>query len=452
MAMSAAILVPLLGIVALILGPQFVVVSWLIGSPTIFGFPNQILRTLPFVTMERLLLALLIVMVFLDYVFSKRRTAWLALEKTILIFLIYALISLLLHTDMQSLNKNGWLWIQYLLPMACFIVSRRIEWTEKGLKTLLAVLTITGFLVGLTGVLQSRFGFNLFPANFQNVTAGHSGRAHGTFSSAHTYVATLFIFLSVTLLQFSIYKDSFLRFLLIAAMGVIAVAIVLGATRGPWIGAAIAIVIIFIKHPPIRPLLVVGGFAAFVVGLGYFVLMIDYMDSFIIRVLNITTLQGRAAAWATAVNMVVDNPLFGVGFNTGAYLQNKAEYITGIGSLTAQYAVYHGVPHNEYLNVAVMLGVSGLTLFLMILVKAVKLMFQIFNNEQESYLRRHLALYAGAILVALMFNSFFSDTFLQDYFWVLAFFLAGVAAGNLDFLSRQTLDRVQGSGVNEPAY
>ena len=127
--LGAFILVILFGIVAVMLGPQFVAAGWLIGSPTIFGFPNEILRALPFVTMERLLLFVLIVMIFLHYAFSKRITKWLPLEITALVFLIYALVSLILHTDMISYRRDGWLWIQYLLPMASFIdkPSNRVE-------------------------------------------------------------------------------------------------------------------------------------------------------------------------------------------------------------------------------------------------------------------------------------------------------------------------------------
>jgi len=173
-------------------------------------------------------------------------------------------------------------------------------------------------------------------------------------------------------------------------------------------------------------------------------MLADQLSGIVNRIMDIGSLQGRAAAWATAVNMISDHPLFGVGFGSGAYAENKAEYITGIGSLTAQYAVFHGVPHNEYLQVAVMLGVSGLILFLMILIRMVKLMFQIFHDTNETNLRRHLALYAGAIIIALMFNSFFSDTYIQDYFWVLAYFLAGIAAGNLDDSTRPIEYKEQG--------
>jgi O-antigen ligase len=442
--LSAIILVILFGVIAVMLGPQFIAAGWLIGSPIIFGFPNQILRALPFVTMERLLLFTLVVMVFLQYAFSKRKTQWLALEITMLVFLVYALVSLALHTNEIRYRNDGWLWVQYLLPMAGFIVSRRIEWTDMGLKILLAALTFTGVSVAIIGILQSRFGIDVFTTNYQTITAGHTARAYGTFTNSHTFVASLFIFLTISLLQYTIYKDSIMRFVLIIAMGVIAVGIVLGASRGPWIGAALAFMIIYIKHHQVRPLLIIGGFIGIIVGTILFVTMIEHLDGFINRVMNFGTLAGRAAIWATAVNMISDNPLFGVGFGSGSFSLHKAEYITGIGSLTAQYAVYLGIPHNEYLHVAVMLGVTGLILFLMILIRLVKLMFQIFRDKNKNSLRRHLALYTGAIIIALMFNSFFSDTFVQDYFWSLAFFLAGIVAGSLEFAHGQTAGNEHG--------
>ena len=449
--MGAAILAILFGIIALMLGAQFIAAGWFIGSPTVFGFPNEILRALPFVTMERLLFVVLVGMVFLQYAFSKRKTQWLPLEISILVFLIYAFVNMALHTDMDMVRRDGWLWVQYLLPMGSFIVSRRIEWSEKALKSLLAALTFTGVFVAVIGVMQSQFGINLFTMNYQTITSGHTGRAYGTFSNAHTFVATLFIFLTITLLQFSIYKDAIIRSILIVAMGIIALGIVLGASRAPWIGAALAFVIIFIKHPQARPLMLIGGIVAILVGLFFFVSLLDHLDGFIKRVTNLGTLKGRAAVWATAANMIADKPFFGIGFGAESFALHKPEYITGIGPLSAQYAVYLAIPHNEYLHVAVLLGITGLILFLLILIRLVKLMFQIFHNKNENNLRRHLALYVGAIIVGLMFNSFFSETYMQDYFWVLTYFLAGIAAGNLDMLTRQAHENKHGDGFYEPA-
>ena len=449
--LGAFILAILLGVIALMLGPQFIAAAWMIGSPTVFGFPNEFLRGLPFVTMERLSLFALIAMIFVRYAFSKRKTRWLPLEMTILIFLVYTLLNLAVHTDAASVRQDGWLWIQFMLPMSSFIVSRRIEWSDEKLKLLLAALTVTGAFVAIAGILQSRFGISIFTRNYQTITIGHSGRAYGPFSSAHTYVASLFIFLTISLLQYSIYQDKFLRMLLILAMAIMAIGIVLGVSRGPWMGAALAFIVIFIRHPQARPLILVGLLIIFVAGIGVSIMLAEHLGAITGRVFDIGSMQGRAAAWATAVNMVSDHPLFGVGFGSTTYSDNKAEYITGIGSLSAQYADFHGVPHNQYLYVAVLSGICGLILFLMILTGLARLMFRVFHNRNETDLRRCLALYVGAIVIALMFNSFFSDTYLQDYFWVLAYFLAGVAAGNVDYLSRRELENGHGGRCLESA-
>ena len=158
--LGAIILILVLGVVAVILGPQFIAAGLLIGSPTIFGFPNEILRPLPFISMERLLVLGLIVLVFLQYSFSKQRTNWLTVELTIVVFLTYALISLVVHTDSLRYTKDGWLWVQYFLPMTSFIVSRRIAWSEDRLKALLAALTVSGVFVAISGILQSLFGID----------------------------------------------------------------------------------------------------------------------------------------------------------------------------------------------------------------------------------------------------------------------------------------------------
>ena len=99
-----------------------------------------------------------------------------------------------------------------------------------------------------------------------------------------------------------------------------------------------------------------------------------------------------------------------------------SEYITGAGS-------YDLVPHNEYLHVAVMLGLPGLILFLCIVVGMVRLMFAIHMDTESSSVRRRLGVYVGATIIGLLFNSMFSDTYLQDYFWMLTYFLAGLAVG-----------------------
>ena len=194
---------------------------------------------------------------------------------------------------------------------------------------------------------------------------------------------------------------------------------------------------IFVKQPQVRPLVLVGGLGGLIVGVFLLGIFADVLQFLIYRIGNVASMEGRAAAWATAVAMVVDSPLTGMGFYSSAYFDHKPEFYTSIGLIPSYLATFHGVPHNEYLHVAVLLGVPGLILFLMILFGIVRTAFRVFENPDEPPLRRHLGLYSGAIVIALMLNSVFSDTFLQDYFWLLAFFLVGIAAGRLESASRE---------------
>jgi hypothetical protein len=154
------------------------------------------------------------------------------------------------------LRQDLWFFLQYAMPMLMFSISRRIEWSDRGTKVLLAFLTTTGVVLAVIGVLQSLLGITIFTMDYQNVTPGHIGRAYGTFTSAHTYIATLFIFLTMTIFQYGMYRDALVRFVLLSSMFVMLVGIVLGETRAPWGGAALALFIIMLRDRDIEPLLV----------------------------------------------------------------------------------------------------------------------------------------------------------------------------------------------------
>lgn len=449
LALGAMILVGLLLFLAILTGPQLIVALWLVGAPTVFNFANQILKALPFITMERVMFGILVGLVVLKTIFSKQnRYPRLGLETLIYIFLAYMLASLAFSATSTTVKQDLWFFLQYAMPMLMFPISRRIEWSERGAKILLACLTVTGVILAIIGILQSLFGLTIFTMEYQDVTSGHVGRAYGTFTNAHTYIATLFIFLSVTIFQFGMYRDGLLRSLLLCTMFGMLLGIVLGETRAPWLGTALALFIIMLRDRSVRPLLVVGGVVAFIAGLVVMALMIDKLGAFIERVTTLSTMADRLATWATAVNMIVHNPLVGIGFGADAFDLHKPEYITGIGPLSAQFAVYLVIPHNEYLHVTVLLGLPGLALFIGILASVVRLMFRIHADPDSSVMRRRLAVYVGATIIGLLFNSLFSDTYVQDYFWMLAWFLAGFVAGLPQRFGQPEPVETRGRGVS----
>lgn len=411
-------------------GPQCIVGIWLFGAATVFPIANQILSALPFITMERLMFALIVGVVAIKAILRRGvQRKVIGLEVAIACFLIYATLSLFSATSKASFTHDVWFLLQYAIPMFMFMVGRRMQWNEQQVKKLLLVLTVTGVLLALVGILQSLLGIDWFAAQDQNVTQGHKDRAHGAFSNAHTYIATLFIFLALSVMQFGMCKDALLRAALLFAIMLMALGIVLGQTRAAWFGAGVGMIVIMIRDPSVRPLIVTGGMLGIMAGTAVMFLMIDQLGFFIDRVTNLTTMASRLVTWATSVNIISHFPIFGVGFGAEAFLNIKRYYFASFMGLPQQYAVYLQVPHNEYLHVTVLLGFLGLAIFLFILINLLVRLFRVDSDTDIPVFQRKLALYTAASILGLMCNSLFSDTFVQDYFWMLAFFLAGLSIG-----------------------
>lgn len=445
--LGAALLVALLLFLVILGGPQLIAIIWLMGSPTVFGFANQVLSALPFITVERVMFVLLSGIVALKVIVNHGdRAPRERLEKIILVFLAYALVSLMVTTDAVLVRQDLWFYLQYAMPMLMFFIGRRIDWSEQGIRMLLGGLTVTGVALALIGVLQGVFNITAFIPQEHNVTAGHVDRAYGTFSNAHTYAATLSALLCIAVLQFGVYRDGLVRFGLLLAMAVMGLGILLGQTRAPWGGAALALFVIMLGDRSVRPLLVIGAIVAFIGACIAAFLMVDQLSALWERVTDLDTMIGRLATWATAANMIAHNPVFGLGFGAYTYALNKPEYITGVGGITPQEAVYLSVPHNEYIHVTVLLGLPGIVLFLWILVAMIRLMLRVRAETGQDFIRGRLGLYVAAIILGFLFDSMFSDTYLQDYFWVLACFLAGVTAG-----SHRVLWRLEKPVLNEGA-
>ena len=424
-------------------GAKLLPYIWLLGPPTFFILVDKVIGGIPGITMERLMIGTLGFKLCLDLVFDNERQHPLTLlEGLLILFCAYALVSLLIHTNTDNLDiliDDLWLLLQYAMAMASFVIGSRLHLTEQGVKRMLALLSLVGVYLSFLGVLQT-FGLDLFGNVEAGLTKGHEGRALGPFNSAHTYSATLLIICVLTLWQYTFYRDAMVRTALVGMMLAMAVGILLGQTRAPWVGFAVSLLIIFIKDRKVRPLLLIGAMVCLPIGVVILITMTDELALFIERALTISTMADRFATWATAINMVADNPVFGLGFTADAYSAHKFEYITGIGSLPEQFATYLGVPHNEFVYVTVMLGVTGLTLFIAILYKLTRLMISIHRDTSNPPMCRQLGLYIYAIIIGLIVNSMFSDTMLQQYFWTITYFLAGVVSGLVILVRQESVD------------
>jgi O-antigen ligase len=81
------------------------------------------------------------------------------------------------------------------------------------------------------------------------------------------------------------------------------------------------------------------------------------------RILDPGPLYNRLALWATAANMVLHNPLLGVGFGRTSFAEHAPDYLTNFGEVDASWAIGVGVPHNEFLHIGTLLALPAVLLF-----------------------------------------------------------------------------------------
>jgi O-antigen ligase len=423
----AAILFGLLLLVAMLLGPRALTLLWVVGQPTIFGLPNQVLKAIPLVNVERVLFVSIVGMMALNMVFGRKKYAGLSsLEVLMVVFLTYALISLAMSTQLLSLRKDLWFYMQYMMPMMMFMISRRMDWSERDVRVIFAWLSLAGVVIAVIGVLQLALGFTIYvPA--ENITHAED-RAVGTFVNPGEFGAVLSMFLLLTLLQYSWYRDALARSALLLAMLAMTIAILLAKSRAPWLGLVCAIGIIYVRDRSVRPLIVVGAVIGLVSLAALWSLMAEQIG-FESRVTNVDTIQSRLINWATALNMIVHNPVFGIGFGYESYLLERHEYMITVGSLPIQDGVSLSTPHNEFLQVGLMLGILGLVMFLGIMYLLLRLVLAEHVDLGSSPLYRQCALYVFAIVISVLIKSMFSTTAQHAYLWTATYFLAGLVAG-----------------------
>jgi len=118
--------------------------------------------------------------------------------------------------------------------------------------------------------------------------------------------------------------------------------------------------------------------------------------------------ETRLTLWDDAMQLFRDNPLFGTGFNTYAYMHRIREYQD---------------THNYYLKVLVETGVIGLLLFLGLLWKLFSAGFGLYRRSSDGLLAAVGLGLAGWVVAAAVANCFgdrWNYPQVSGYMWIIA--------------------------------
>lgn len=123
----------------------------------------------------------------------------------------------------------------------------------------------------------------------------------------------------------------------------------------------------------------------------------------------------RVVSWLAALQLLEDNPIIGVGFNTVGFVQRAYGWeVVGASAFGFDGGL---------LFIAVMTGLLGLSLFLLLLYRTIVRCRRVWRDPARSSQDRGLALGVAAATVALVSHSFFVNSivypFLLHVLWIL---------------------------------
>ncbi len=316
----------------------------------------------------------------------------------------------------------------YVTPYAAYLLARTLTWTEREIKRLLAGLAALAVYLLAVGAGQYFFGFLLLSPTYLGVGLD-TDRAASGFGSPVEFGHVMACLTLLCLLLHTHTRDAGARALVLLAAVAAAAGVALSLTRACWLGATVALVYLFWRDARVRRVLAsaaLAGAAALVIALP----MLMRTQVFEQRLTEMTPIYNRLALWSTAANMIVHNPLFGVGFGHRNFNDHKREYAVAVGpAALGKYALNVGVPHNEFLHIFAMTGAVGFGAYAMVYVSALRLTRRWVRGPPGSAaLLPRLALYVQAMLLVFLVGGMVSEMWTYRYLLTLIFFMLGILA------------------------
>ncbi|NOY29028.1 MAG: WecB/TagA/CpsF family glycosyltransferase [Planctomycetes bacterium] len=317
----------------------------------------------------------------------------------------------------------------FWMPAALYLVVRNAELNERTWKSLLAVLSVLGVYLAVTGIAEvTQQWWAVYPRFISDADLGlHFGRARGpALMSASLGVFLAICFWAAWFLVARVSRGWQLT--LLVAMGLMGAGVYLTYTRSTWLGLAGGLAVIPFLHFPRqwRPLLIAGMLIVATVGtlaLGQKFMNLSRGDS---ASASHSAYQ-RASFLYVSMKMVADDPLLGCGF--GRFYDRKLPYLSDRRQQIELESIRELDHHNTFLSILTETGLIGFVLFVGMLAAWGRAAWQLASNAAaESWVRAH-GLFTIAALIAYVASAMFHDLTLSPSEHWLVCLLAGATVG-----------------------
>ena len=198
-------------------------------------------------------------------------------------------------------------------------------WHEQNIEWLFRILVAAGTFLGITAILQLYFEVSIFVPDYTALIHHHETRAVGTFTNASEYGLVLSVFILIGGLLYTRTQDAVPRLVLLGCLALMVVGLVLSQTRAPWLGAVVSLAFVCLYDKKVQSLMItlaVFTTASVAIALPF---LVDFA-SLSLRLMDVQPIFNRLAVWVASLNMMIQNPLFGIGFGTDTFTESLHEY------------------------------------------------------------------------------------------------------------------------------
>lgn len=283
------------------------------------------------------------------------------------------------------------------------------------IKGITNIYFLTYFIINVYGIFQKITGFGLLTG--YAMPGSNVLRINATFDNPNTFASFLIIGIFPVLMMIIKNKNIFIKFFffMLLAMGLCNISFT--GSRNAFLALGIGLVILAIFYNW-RFLIVLLGAG----GLGF---IIPQIRMRLLAIGDKSLDEGRIKIWETALKMIHNHPILGVG--NGNFIKLYDSYVAKYKYLA--YLNYSNYPtHNSFLKVEAELGIFGGLFFICILIGAIAKIRKTLVILRDEHLR---FFYIGFLAAAVSFicmnfvENLFTVPAVVAYFWM---FLAGADA------------------------
>jgi len=193
----------------------------------------------------------------------------------------------------------------------------------------------------------------------------------------------------------------------IAFMVAVMTCIVFTFNRGTWVGILLGLTVMVIlgeieRRRVLVGALLIGGIVALMTTslFGEIDVEQQVVDFFYY---SRSSAQSRIVRWISAINVIIDHPLLGVGYNNYAFVYGRYSIVEGITRM-------YGSPHNMYVDVITGTGILGFSVYATMIIRLWRQM----QTNLRANLPRDMHLLSRGVFIGFLFflGSGLFDSFL----------------------------------------